>query len=134
MVGEWVFPSVITPDLSAIADGLRRSMLIDVIVEGEHEDAVLFVPKLGERLFDWRITSEQISVQSFVPAHPYLWEQLDAILVEAGGRPGGNAIAWRPEPARASLRRPWKLLTLRERLILRTPAFAAARPFDRLLP
>lgn len=134
VIGEWRFQSGAVPDLPAIADALRRAMRLEVTEEGAGREAALFVPKLGERLFDWQLEPDRIAVHSFAPAHPYLWEHLDAVLGAAGGRIGEAAQFWRPDPARATLRRPWPELTLRERFLLRLPTIAASRPHDRLLP
>lgn len=132
VVGDWVFSTGETPDLQSICGDLVARTQLSVSAEGEGASAVLSVPKLGERLFDWRIGDGRLTVHAFGPPHPYLWENLDAVLVALGGQVGGNPVAWRPDPADAALRRPWPSLTRRQRTLLRIPTIGAWRPLDRL--
>ncbi len=132
-VGEWVFSGHDAPDLAAIGDALRRNT--GLVVEEDHRWAppALTVPALRETLFDWEIAPDRITVHSFIPAHPFLWEHLDMALAAFGGMPSGDAIAFRPDPSRAWLRRRWDALSRRNRRILGLPSVLAARPFDRFL-
>lgn len=134
MSGEWAFPSGSAPTLPLIANGLRAATRLQVLVDGAGRSSRLILPKLGQSLFDWRITDDCVAAYSFLPAHPYVWENLDAMLTRAGGRISGDQTGWRPLPANAGLRRPWEVLTRRQRLLLRIPTVAALRPLDQLLP
>ena len=131
-VGQWRFASA-APDIATIADALARATGLAVRQEGTGDDAVLMLPALGERLFDWRIDGAEVAVHGFIPAHPYLWEALDAVMASLGGRIGDDVHLWRPDPAHAGLRRPWAELTSAQRAILRIPTVGAWRPLDRLL-
>lgn len=132
-VGEWVFDTAPPPDPATIAAALARGTGLEIRRQGEGDEVVLLVPALGERLFDWRAEGPRISVHGFIPAHPYLWESLDAAMASLGGRIGAAAHLWRPDPAHASLRRPWAELTSAQRALLRVPTVGAWRPLDRLL-
>ena len=133
VIGEWDFPAGAAPSLPVIANVLRRNTGLEVAEKGPARDTVLTVTKLGESLFDWRIDPDRITVHGFAPAHPFLWQHLHAALGGFGGVPSGRPEIWRPDPAQRLLRQPWKALPRRERLILRLPSIAAARPLDRLL-
>jgi hypothetical protein len=134
VVGEWGFPAETSPPaLADIAAALGRSMGLAALVEGTGRDATLRVPALGEQLFDWRAEPGRLRLHGFAPAHPYLWEHLDAALTAAGGRASGGPTAWRPDPRRGALRRPWSALSRRDQWILRAPAILLARPLDRFL-
>mgnify|MGYP001198527549 CR=1 FL=1 len=132
-VGAWTFAAAPRPDLATIAGALARATGLDVRQEGAGDDVALAVPVLRERLFDWRIDGARISVHGFIPAHPYLWESLDAAMTALGGRRAAEAHLWRPDPAHAALRRPWAALTPAQRALLRVPTIGAWRPLDRLL-
>ncbi len=134
VVGIWVFDGGCVPALADVAEGLREMTALEVVVEGGVEDPVLSLPSLAETLFDWKVDAARIEVHSFVPAHPYLWESLDALFGALGGRLSSSPNIWQPNPAHASLRRPWPRLSLRQRWILRTRTIGASRPLDALLP
>jgi hypothetical protein len=86
-----------------------------------------------EELFDWAAGDHAATVHSFIPAHPYLWENLDAVMTAAGGRRANLAVGWQPNPAHARLRTRWDNLSPRDRFLLAMPSLWAARPLDRLL-
>ena len=133
VVGEWVFATGEAPDLRSVCDGLIARTELVIRTEGEGSSAVLSIPKLGERLFDWRARDDCLTVHAFGPPHPYLWENLDAVLAALGGQVGDNLVAWRPAPADAGLRRPWPSLSRRQRTFLRIPTIGVSRPFDELV-
>lgn len=133
IVGTWVFPAAGAPGIAAVAETLARGTGLEVRQEGAGDDIALVVPALRERLFDWRTDGACITVHGFIPAHPYLWESLDAAMTALGGRIGEEAHLWRPDPAHAALRRPWSELTPAQRALLRVPTIGAWRPLDRLL-
>lgn len=132
-VGAWDFAAAPVPDIATIAAALARATALEVRQEGTGDGAVLVVPTLRERLFDWRSDGAAVTLHGFVPPHPYLWEMLDAVMASFGGRIGEAEHLWRPDPARAALRQPWHALTAAERLILRAPTVGAWRPLDRFL-
>lgn len=134
VIGEWCFaPGQATPDLPAVAALLQRAMNLPVQLEGVGREAVLHVPRLRECLFDLRSEVARLTLHGFAPAHPYLWEALDGVLTAAGGSVAGNSVAWRPDPQRAWLRRPWSALGARDRWLLGLPSVLATRPLDRWL-
>ena len=132
VVGDWVFPTGEAPDLRTIATGLRASTGL-VVAESTGAPTTLSIPKVRERLFDWRIEHGRVAVHGFGPAHPYIWENLDAVLRAMGGDVSDTLTAWRPNPDLAELRRPWLSLTRRQRTLLKIPTMGALRPLDRFL-
>jgi hypothetical protein len=73
-------------------------------------------------------------VYGYVPAHPYVWENLDAVMTSFGGERDDDAgHKWQPNPAHARLRTKWSALPPRDRFILAMPSIIGARPFDGLL-
>ena len=133
VVGDWVFPTGEAPDLPTIAAGLRVGTGLVVAAEGTGASTTLSIPKVGERLFDWGIEHGRVAVHGFGPAHPYIWENLDAVLGAMGGHVSDIPPTWRPNPALAELRRPWLSLTRRQRTLLKLPTMGALRPLDRFL-
>jgi hypothetical protein len=131
IVGTWHFGET-QSDLPGAATGLR--------VE-QREDGTLRIPKLGrltflvagEELFDWAFNDHTVSVHAGIPAHPYLWENLDAVMRAAGRRRDTDVCVWQPNPAHARLRTRWDTLSPRDRFLLAMPSLWGGRPFDRLL-
>jgi hypothetical protein len=72
-------------------------------------------------------------VYGFIPTHPYLWENLDAVMTALGGRRDTDVCVWQPDPAHARLRVRWDTLSPRDRFVLARRPVMAWRPFDRLL-
>lgn len=117
------------------ATGLRVDLqtVMGWHVEPRHEDHILRIPTLREELFDWAFNDRTVTVYGFMPEHPYLWENLDAIMTAAGGRRDSAVYGWKPNPAHARLRTRWDTLSPRDRFLLTMPSLLGARPFDRLL-
>lgn len=135
--GEWAFAARPVPGPDAVARLLAEATGLEVRCDppGAADAAAnVTLPELGQRLFKWRIGADLLGVHGFVPAHPYLWENLDLVLGRMGGAPGPAEHAWRPDPRRAGLRRPWAALGATERALLRLPTLGAWRPLDALLP
>jgi hypothetical protein len=118
------------------ATGLRVELhtVIGWRVEQRYEDHTLRIPTLREELFDWVFNDGTVTVHGFIPEHPYLWENLDAVMAATGGRLDAAVHGWRPNPAHARLRTLWDNLSLRDRFLLAMPSLMGTRPFDRLLP
>jgi hypothetical protein len=115
-----------------VVDALRAQTGLAITVRPAG-DACIDVPLLRESLFDWTFEPHAVAVFSFVPAHPYLWENLDAAMLQLGGRNVLQPPHWQPDPRHASLRKPWTELGALQRWTLRLPTVAASRPLDRLL-
>jgi hypothetical protein len=121
-------------ELSALATiGRRLEAATGLRVEQRDEGCTLRIPTLREELFDWAFDDRTVSVRGFIPEHPYLWENLDAVMTAAGGRRDTAELGWRPNPAHARLRMRWEALPTRDRFLLAMPSLLGTRPFDRLL-
>ncbi|MBV9558944.1 MAG: hypothetical protein JOY90_00545 [Bradyrhizobium sp.] len=145
IVGTWHFgepQSDFPGDESSIAAAVavRLHAATGLRVE-QREDGTLRIPKLGrltflaagEELFDWAFNDHIVTVHAGIPAHPYLWENLDAVMRAAGGRRDTDVCVWQPNPAHARLQTCWDSLSPRDRFLLAMPSLWGARPFDRLL-
>jgi hypothetical protein len=99
IVGTWHFggtqsdlPGDESPTAAAAAVRLHAATGLRV---EQREDGTLRIPKLGrltflaagEELFDWAFNDHTATVHSGIPAHPYLWENLDAVMRTAGAIP-----------------------------------------------
>jgi len=138
IVGTWHFgeaPGDLPGDeSSAIATIARRlEAATGLRVENQQEYRALRIPPLRDELFGWAFIDHTVTVHSFIPAHPYLWENLDAVMTAAGGRRDTEAHLWQPNPAHARLRTRWDTLSPHDRFLLRMPSLLGGRPFDRLL-
>lgn len=132
ILGEWVFPDRGAPALEAVIDGLkaRTGLEIDCVHGDDGVLARTEIPLIKERLFGWDPQPDRISVHSFIPAHPYLWAQLNTVMTDLGGRIGDSPAAWRPDTSSPAFTRPWAELSGRQRLVLRLPTIGAWRPLD----
>jgi hypothetical protein len=143
VVGTWHFgetQSDLRGDASSAVTAIagRLQAVTGLRVE-QHEDGTLRVPTLGrltfltpgEELFGWTFIDRTVTVYSGIPAHPYLWENLDAVMAAAGASRGTDVRVWRPNPAHARLRTRWDTLSPRDRFLLAMPSLWGARPFDR---
>jgi hypothetical protein len=124
--------------VAAIAGRLQAATGLRV---KQHEDGTLGVPTLGrltfltpgEELFGWAFKDRTVTVYSSIPAHPYLWENLDAVMTAEGNRRDTDVCVWQPNPAHARLRTRWDTLSPRDRFLLAMPSLWGVRPLDRLL-
>lgn len=130
-VGAWQFPGLEPPKLQAMAAALQGCT--GLAVECGPEEGEMRLPSLREILFGWEVRGHLLRVCGFTPAHPYLWENLDGAMQEAGGLLGADPIIWRPDPRDAVLRRPWRALPRADRWLLRRASIAGGRPLDRFL-
>ena len=130
--GEWLFPEGNAPTPDAVADALavRTGLAVDRSRDADGSLEVVDFPIIKESLFDWQIDSDRVQVRSFIPAHPYLWGQLHAVMGSFGGQASDNPVAWRPDSPALALDRPWPELTRKQRFILRLPSILAWRPLD----
>lgn len=137
IVGSWFHVGTVRPPhgddqsrLNTIARHLRAATGLQI---EETPAGALRFPMLHEELFDWVFGEDAVTVHSFLPAHPYLWENLDAVMTAMGGVRDTETPLWRPNPAHEWLRTRWQALSRRDRRVLSIPSVLAARPFDRLL-
>jgi hypothetical protein len=144
IVGTWHFgetqgdlPGDRSSAVAAIAVRLQAATGLRV---EQREDGTLRIPTgrltfltPGEELFDWAFNDHTVTVHSGIPAHPYLWENLDAVMMAAGGRRDSDVCVWQPNPTHARLRTCWDTLSPRDRFLLAIPSLWGVRPFDRLL-
>ena len=130
--GEWVFPDGATPSLETVIEALGSRMGLAVTSIHDDEGTLLRadVPVINEMLFAWERQPERILVFSLLPGHPYLWAQLNAVMVDSGGKLSDTVSAWRPELDTGALERPWSKLSGRQRFILQLPTIGSWRPLD----
>lgn len=119
-----------TPDAVADALAARTGLTVERSHDTDGNLESVKLPLIRESLFDWQIEADRIQVRSFIPAHPYLWARLNAVMTEAGGRIGDVPYAWHPDSDIVLLDRRWSELSRRQRFILRLPTIGAWRPLD----
>jgi hypothetical protein len=134
IVGRWHFGEGDLPDdepsaMAAIAGRLQAATGLLV----EQKDTTLWIPALRQELSGWEFNDRTVTVYGLIPAHPYLWENLDMVMTAAGARRDTDDYVWHPDPTHASLRTRWDALSLRDRFLLALPSVWGERPFDRLL-
>lgn len=130
VVGCWRFDGR-APELRQVAEALGARTGLAVLCPPSDRPRVE-LPLLGEALFDWVLEPQRIEVFGYAPAHPYLWENLDATLAALGGRAVAQAPYWRADTRLSALRKPWRELRPLQRLAMRVPAIGMSRPLDRL--
>jgi hypothetical protein len=122
-----------TDDASSFTASIGRPLQdatgLRIDQEGE---CTLCIPTIHEVLFTVLVDTHTVTVHGGIPPHPYLWENLDAIMTSLGGR-RDTARGWQPAPAHARLRTRWDALSPRDRFLLKMPAPFGWRPFDRFL-
>ena len=130
--GEWVFPNGEVPSPDAVADALadRTGLVIERMRDDDGSLARVDLPMIKESLFGWDRRSDRLSLHSFIPAHPYLWSQLNSVMTALGGRISDAPHAWRPESRGDGFNRRWSELSKRQQFILRLPTIGAWRPLD----
>lgn len=77
--------------------------------------------------------ADALTLHGYIPAHPYLWENLDRVMTALDGLCGAEPISWQPRAEDAILRRRWNALSRRDRWLLRRASLLASRPWDRFL-
>lgn len=135
VVGKWHFePGLPMPKVEAIADTLALVMGIDVLcIDSEEETRYIDIPVIGESLFDVEYGENDITLYTHMPAHPYLWENLDCAMSELGGKLVAGETYWQPQQRFNHLRRSWSQLSILQKLLLKMPAFGASRMLDRFV-
>jgi hypothetical protein len=136
IVGRWHFDDahwILPEDELSIIAGFAGQLQAATGLRVEHIDTVLWIPELRQELCGWWFDNRTVTVRSLIPAHPYLWENLDMVMTAAGGRRDTAANVWRPDPAHAPLRTRWDALCPRDRFLLALPSVWGARPFDWLV-
>lgn len=130
ILASWRFADE-PPGVAEIARTLSRQTGLESTLIGTGQR--LRIPTLHEELFDWLREPHRVEVSGFAPAHPYLWENLDASICALGGEREGLAYAWQPATDFRGLRRPWRELGARDRWLLRLPSIGMSRPLDRFI-
>lgn len=135
VVGKWHFePGLPMPKVEAIADTLAILMGIDVLcIDSEEETRYIDIPVIGESLCDVEYSESDIAIYTHMPAHPYLWENLDCAMSELGGKLVAGETYWQPQKRFHHLRRSWPQLSILQKLLLKVPALGASRVFDRFV-
>lgn len=135
VVGKWQFENrEQVPSAEALANALAEATKLHVTHQLEHGARErIEIPLLRESLFDIERAEGEMTFYSHIPAHPYLWENLDRVLVALGGQRRLDATCWRPDDRFRQVRRPWDELSARQRWLLRLPTFGASRFLDRLV-
>jgi hypothetical protein len=136
--GRWAFAGRAAPPSSAtIATELATATGLAVVNHDarEERDERIDVATINEALFDMErdTAAATLTLSSFIPAHPYLWENLDRVLTGLGGCIDSGGSLWRPSPRLRDLRRPWDSLTPRQRFLLRVPTIGGSRWLDRFI-
>ena len=134
VIGTWLFQTPADlPSSRRVASGLASATGLSFnCTDSEHEaDERIVVDRLGEALFDIERQDSILTLCSGMPAHPYLWENLDRVLTQLGGHVAIEANRWRPDPRHYHLRRAWHELTTRQRILLRLPTIGVWRVLDR---
>ncbi|HKU42823.1 MAG TPA: hypothetical protein VJR89_31910 [Polyangiales bacterium] len=115
--GKWSFARGSAPPATpAIAAALARATGLQVSSRGASEtaDERIHVAELAESLFDIEREANSLQLSSFIPAHPYLWENLDRVLTDLGGRVEVSERFWQPHERLQHLRRSWQRLSPRQ--------------------
>lgn len=130
--GEWTFDTLDAPSPENVVEALRDRSGLEISCTYGDDGSLgrVDMPQIRESLFGWTHAPDRLSVRSFIPAHPYLWTQLQAVMTELGGRISETTYAWRPETHDSRLDRPWLELSRRQRFVLAMPTIGAWRPFD----
>jgi hypothetical protein len=132
--GKWSFARGLGPPSTAtIAAALARATGLRVTCRDANKpcDERIDVATIDESLFDIERDADSLLLHSFIPAHPYLWENVDRVLEELGGRVELRDVYWRPQERFTHLRRPWPELSRRQQLLLQLPTIGAWRWLDR---
>lgn len=136
VVGKWQFENRDgVPSTEALAAALAAATKLQVThnLEGGARHERIDIPLLGESLFDIERAEGDMTLYGYVPAHPYLWENLDRVLVALGGQRRSDATCWRPDDRFRHVRRSWDELSGSQRWLLRLPTIGPSRLLDRFV-
>lgn len=128
--GEWLFPDSAAPSMEEVAQALQKRTGLEVLCCNDADGVLFELPLLRESLFDWEHHADRIVLHSFIPAHPYLWPQLDKVMRSFGARTTKDPIAWKPDQPNPNLDKAWSELSTRQRMVLRLRPIGAWRPLD----
>lgn len=130
-VGIWRFPDRDPPGIGEVRQALEAATGLPV--ELSPDGRVLDLPSLRQVLLGWEYEADALTLHGYIPAHPYLWENLDRVMTTLGGICSADPISWRPRAGDAFLRRRWDALSRRDHWLLRRGPLLASRPWDRFL-
>jgi hypothetical protein len=135
VIGKWCFePGFPMPKVKAMAYTLSMLMGIDVLcIDPGDKTQYIDIPMIGQSLCDVEYSESDITIYTHIPAHPYLWENLDCAMSELGGRLVAGETYWQPQQRFHHLRRPWSQLSILQQLLLKIPAIGASRVLDRFV-
>ncbi len=121
----WRFATCPPPDLDAVGVALAEATGLEVT--RDRDGRSLALPTIRQVVMGWEYTPDRLTLHGFLPPHPYLWAQLDAVLERLGGvRIDGD----RGDPR---LRLRWDALSRRDQWLLRLSPIGAFRPLDRFV-
>jgi hypothetical protein len=136
VIGKWRFADANqVPSAEIIASQLASATGLQAIHSTDRttRNSRIDIPVLTESVFDIEQAGTDVVVFGYIPAHPYLWENLDHVLEKLGGTRTSEETHWRPDDRFRHLRRPWEKLSAQQRFLLRVPTIGAARVFDRFV-
>lgn len=136
VVGKWRFESSDRiPSTEALATALANATRLQVThqVDDGEQHTRIDIPILGEALFDIERAGAEVTFYSHIPAHPYLWENLDRVLVALGGQRLSDETCWHPDERFRHVRKPWDELGAAQKWLLRFPTIGASRLLDRFV-
>lgn len=126
----WRFAERSPPTIDEVEQVLREATGLRI---ERGDDRELSVPLLGELVLGWEYDGNALTLLGGIPRHPYLWENLDRVMIALGGLREESLRGGIPEPGDAALRTSWDALSPRDRWLLRLPPLLASRPLDRFL-
>ena len=136
VIGKWQFADRdAVPSTEALATALAEATKLHVthqLDDGAGHERIE-IPLLGESLFDIERAEGEMTFYSHIPAHPYLWENLDRVLVALGAQRRPDATRWRPDARFRQVRRASDELSAPQRWLLRLPTVGASRLLDRFV-
>lgn len=113
-----------------VAEAFRMRTGLKVLCRTDADADLFELPLLKESLFGWEHYADRIVLHSFVPAHPYLWTQLDKVMRSFGASTTTDPTAWKADPPSPGLDKAWSELSATQRLILRLRPIGPWRPLD----
>ncbi len=130
-IANWRFQDRAPPAIGEVQQALSNATSLQV--DRGNDERSLSIPLIRQLLLGWEYEGNALTLHGFMPAHPYLWENLDGAMTELGGSRGTHPAGWQPRQAHKRLRCRWERLPPRDRWLLRRPPILAWRPFDRWL-